>query len=442
MNDSLLPTHFDSLYPADSRFEEIEKIISYIKGGQSIQILSVPGAGRSNLLGFLAYNHNVKFKHLGENQKWFHFVYLNFSEVKNKSFFDVNKFIFLSLADSLKDRKMMAEHDKLHQIFKDHLEYNDEIVLFQGLKEAIDFLAIEKELTIVLLFDQFEQYVPRLSSDFFENLKILRNRAKYRFSAAFSLTRPLEELVETSVLSSFNEFLAEHYVYLRLMDKSGLEFRLKYLEKITDKKINKTLLKKIFFLTGGHGKLTKLSEEIVLSVNPNEDLKEEQLLRFLLSKKTVQDCLLEILNSLTPFEQLSLLKKEENIYLERIGLLKKGQITIPLLENFQKEHKTEAKIKVFIDKQSGEIKKGDQIISDKLTPLEYKLLSFLLMHQNSIVNREDIIKAVWSEASSTAGVTDQAVDQLVSRLRKKIEEDSNNPIYVQTVKGRGIKFLD
>jgi DNA-binding winged helix-turn-helix (wHTH) protein len=51
-----------------------------------------------------------------------------------------------------------------------------------------------------------------------------------------------------------------------------------------------------------------------------------------------------------------------------------------------------------------------------------------------------VINAVWENMQSTAGVTDQAVDQLIFRLRKKIESDPNNSIYIQTIKGRGFKF--
>ena len=41
---------------------------------------------------------------------------------------------------------------------------------------------------------------------------------------------------------------------------------------------------------------------------------------------------------------------------------------------------------------------------------------------------------------TTEGVTDQALDQLIFRLRKKIEDDPNNPEFIQTIKGRGLKF--
>lgn len=138
------PTHFESLYPDTSRESEIARIVEFIKAGNSSQLTGLPGVGRSNTLQLLAYNKAIRTKHLGDNQQWFHFVWLNCAEIKDRPIADVLKFIFLSLADSLRDRNLIEEHDKLHDIFAQHAQFNDEIVLFQGLKEAMDFLTLEK----------------------------------------------------------------------------------------------------------------------------------------------------------------------------------------------------------------------------------------------------------------------------------------------------------
>src|SRR5680860_741881 len=91
------PKHFESLYPSMSRSKEIEKILSFVKNGNSCQLVSFPGTGRSNILQLLTYNREIRKKHLGDKQKYVHFVYMNFSEVRNKNLHEVNKFIFLSL---------------------------------------------------------------------------------------------------------------------------------------------------------------------------------------------------------------------------------------------------------------------------------------------------------------------------------------------------------
>ncbi|OGH14799.1 MAG: hypothetical protein A2687_00990 [Candidatus Levybacteria bacterium RIFCSPHIGHO2_01_FULL_38_26] len=65
----------------------------------------------------------------------------------------------------------------------------------------------------------------------------------------------------------------------------------------------------------------------------------------------------------------------------------------------------------------------------------------MVQNPNKIIEREEIINIVWANTKSTAGVTDQALDQLIFRVRKKIEDDPNNPEHLQTVKGRGFRFL-
>jgi len=436
-------TQFESLYPANSRFDEIEKILSFVKEGNSSQVVGLPGTGRSNLLGLLAYNRDLRIKHLGENQKNFHFVLINFSEVRNKPLLDAQKLIFLRLVDSLKERNMTTEYEKIAGIFKESLSFNDELILFQGLKSAIDFLAIEKALTIVLLIERFETYIPMVTQDFFDNLRILRSRAKYKFSVVLALNRPLEDVLEPEILTDFYEFLAGHVVYLPLADEPSIAFRIAYLEKVTDKTIDKIDMKKVITLTAGHGKLTRVClENLLESPDTSPDA------AFFFSRKTVQGALLEIWQALSPLEHTCLVSQkpcehETPLYLDDVGLCKKGNITIPLFATFVREKAKDTKpmsSPILYHPETNTITKGDIVLSENLTVSEFRLLRFLLQNSHKVAEKEEIINAVWKEGKSTAGVTDQALDQLIFRLRKKIEDDPNNPSHIQTIKGRGIKF--
>lgn len=445
-NSTMEATHFESLYPDTSRLEEIKKILNYVKEGNSCELIGLPGAGKSNVLGFLAYNRNIRIKHLGENQKWFHFVPLNFSEIRKRPLVDAWKFIFLGLIESLRERKN-KDYEKVNDIFKESSSLNDELVLFQGLKRAIDYLCIEKELTVVLLMDRFEDYIPMVDISFFANLRILRNRAKYRFSVVFSLTRPLENIIEPSVFADFHEFLAGHDIYLKLLDKDGLGFRISYLEKVSGKKIDEKIKNQILNLSGGHGKLTRLCLESILSTDhglQQQTAGSSQLAKleeFLLEQKNIQGAMHEVWNFLTPAEKKEIKTKEKNDFLEKIGLLENDKITIPLFEQFISTIKTSDE-KITLDPASNEIKKGETIISDKLSASEFKLLKFMIINSEKIVEKEEIINAVWKDSKTQEGVTDQALDQIVYRLRKKIEEDPNNPQHIQTIKGRGLKFQE
>lgn len=441
------PKHFESLYPADTRDQEISKVLEYIKAGKSAQIVGLPGVGRSNLLQLLSYNRDVRYKHLGENQKWFHFVYIDFSEVKKRSLFDVIKFMLISVVYSLSERGYENDHTIVNDILKNAVSFNDELILFQALKKSIDYLAIEKELTVVFLIDRFEQYVPDITEQFFLNLKILRSRAKYRFSTVFSLARPLDELLEQAVLSEFYEYVGSNIVYLRPYDPVGSQFRFSYLEKVTEKHLDKKISDQLLSITGGHNKLLLLSyETLLLKNNEKQDLAD-----YIYNQKVIISALSDIWNFLTPSEKTyieTLVRKnshQENDqtipFLEHIGLLENNRITIPLFESYIAQQITASKVeKITYDSAMNEIKKGSENLTERLSPSEFRLLRYLITNEGKVCEKDELISSVWKDTQTQEGVTDQALDQIIYRLRKKIEDDPNNPTHIQTIKGRGVKF--
>ena len=430
-------SHFEALYPVDTRYQELEKVTQYLKEGNSCQIVGMPGVGSSTILGFLAYNRTIREKHFGEQAKTFHFILVNFAEVHNKPLIEVTKLLFLELATSLQERNIEA-YEEIQKMFKDALSFQDELVLFQGLKKAVAYLSLEKGLTIVFLFERFEAYITMLTADFFTNLRIIRNLVKYQFSVVFSLTRPLEDLIEPTLIADFYEFLAGHIVYLPLFDKPGFDFRLNHLQEVSNKTIAPALVEKILSFTAGHGKLTKVCIEKCLQENIiNDDITQD----FLLSHLTIQGVLLEIWSFLSPDEQQAIIAHETLPFLESVDLMSNGNIAIPLFATYVTQQlQNEISIPLTYDEASNTITKGPQILSDYLTGAEFRLLRLLLTNQERIVERDEIIAAVWQNSTTTAGVSEQAIDQLVFRLRKKIEPDPTHPTLLQTIKGRGLKL--
>src|SRR5689334_21324882 len=102
--------HFEALYPGSARVAEIDQIVRFVKEGSSCQLIGLPGSGRSTLLSLLAHNRQVRIEHFGESHKSVHFVLSNFSEVRKRSLFDVMKFLFLNLTESLRERLMLEEN--------------------------------------------------------------------------------------------------------------------------------------------------------------------------------------------------------------------------------------------------------------------------------------------------------------------------------------------
>ncbi len=81
------------------------------------------------------------------------------------------------------------------------------------------------------------------------------------------------------------------------------------------------------------------------------------------------------------------------------------------------------------------IKKGKKI---ELTILENRILLYFLKNPNKVINRDELMLVVWGYNSD---VNTRTLDMHIVRLRKKIEDNPEEPYYLQTVRGIGYKFV-
>ncbi len=70
-----------------------------------------------------------------------------------------------------------------------------------------------------------------------------------------------------------------------------------------------------------------------------------------------------------------------------------------------------------------------------ITPVEQMLLSVLSQKPGQIFTREKLADILGS------GQSPRSIDVQITRLRKKIEKDSKNPRYLQTIRGKGYMLL-
>jgi DNA-binding response OmpR family regulator len=74
-----------------------------------------------------------------------------------------------------------------------------------------------------------------------------------------------------------------------------------------------------------------------------------------------------------------------------------------------------------------------------LSPKEYRLLAYLYEHGGQVCSKDDIGRAVWPEYCE--GVYDYQIENLVRRLRSRIEPDPADPQLLLTTRGRGYKLI-
>lgn len=81
------------------------------------------------------------------------------------------------------------------------------------------------------------------------------------------------------------------------------------------------------------------------------------------------------------------------------------------------------------------------LINDKevnLTATEYKLLELLVKNKGKVVTKEMLLEKLWDNNGNF--VDENTLSVNIRRLRKKIEEDTKNPQYIETVFGIGYTF--
>ncbi len=72
-----------------------------------------------------------------------------------------------------------------------------------------------------------------------------------------------------------------------------------------------------------------------------------------------------------------------------------------------------------------------------LTALEFALLHFLVQNKGRVVHRNEVLDSVWGK---DVYVDARTVDKHISLLRKKFEDDPQDPKYILGVRGIGYKF--
>ena len=82
-----------------------------------------------------------------------------------------------------------------------------------------------------------------------------------------------------------------------------------------------------------------------------------------------------------------------------------------------------------------EVRIGGERIN--LTPKEFKILAVLITHPERAFSRAELVEKAFGYDYDGL---DRTIDVHVLKLRKKIEADSANPQYIQTVYGVGYKF--
>lgn len=96
-------------------------------------------------------------------------------------------------------------------------------------------------------------------------------------------------------------------------------------------------------------------------------------------------------------------------------------------------------LRLRLDPESRQVMIKDTVLDPPLSLPQYRLLEILFASQGGVCSRNDVVETVWPDAMGL-GVSEQAIDALVRRLRDRLTELDGEHQYIVTVRGHGFRL--
>lgn len=91
---------------------------------------------------------------------------------------------------------------------------------------------------------------------------------------------------------------------------------------------------------------------------------------------------------------------------------------------------------ISVDTVKGTVSKGGEELF--LSALEYRLLLMFVNHRGEVLSRNRLLEEIWDIAGEF--VNDNTLTVYIKRLREKIEDDPQKPVYIKTIRGMGYRL--
>jgi pSer/pThr/pTyr-binding forkhead associated (FHA) protein len=113
-----------------------------------------------------------------------------------------------------------------------------------------------------------------------------------------------------------------------------------------------------------------------------------------------------------------------------------SEATVPL----SLDSAAEVRGRLTLDPNTHQVTINGKRLDPPLSLYQYRLLELLYEKRGGICTRDEVIRVVWPEAQEE-GVSEQAIDALVRRLRDRLAEIDGSSQLIATVRGHGFRIV-
>lgn len=112
-----------------------------------------------------------------------------------------------------------------------------------------------------------------------------------------------------------------------------------------------------------------------------------------------------------------------------------SEATVPLTLDMA----ADVQVGLVLDSHTRQVIVDGVTLNPQLSLYQYRLLELLYQRGGGVCSRDEVVHAVWPDAVET-GISEQAIDALVRRLRDRLAEISPDHQYIVTVRGHGFRL--
>ncbi len=402
-----------------------ETILPYLLSGENITAMWLPHGGRNRAMRYLTqYASRFKFNSLGKYQ----IILVDPNELTEETPAAYFRLMVSSLAPAKKITPGPEE-------------------IFFILKERIKNL-VSQGYHLIFILEKFDEI--NFSTVFFNNLYNLWEFDKFKVHFIFPINKNIFPPAKFQKYGQLRELLSQNLVYFPVFSPPdsllGIEYFSQKYGYLGDKATQEMVAK----LSGGHPSLIKACHRI-LSSSPAVSLKET--ISFLNLQEEIKIIEEDIWNCLDEEEKIFLKQLVEerlttqysipsrlfHLKVVQEGKNEKLQIFSPLFGEFIKSLPSEGK-EISLNKKTGEILINGYPPKEKISLQEYHLLFNFLQKERLVVSRDEIADILWSK-SAEEKYSDWAIDQVISELRKSLKRLGISSQKLQTIRGRGYRWI-
>src|SRR5437762_2713908 len=90
-----------------------------------------------------------------------------------------------------------------------------------------------------------------------------------------------------------------------------------------------------------------------------------------------------------------------------------------------------------LDRTSFQLIRAGRPVKLEKTPME--VLSLLVRRRGALVTREEIVDTIWGDAVHVD--VDAGINTAIRKIRQALDDHSDSPLYLETVVGKGYRFI-